>query len=219
MTRGQPSACYKAKTRYPPRSTVAVQWAGRRPPTIHPRCRCWRGHPQDSQSQSEENTRGILDQIRRSSLSIVPATDEAVFTATRFKMSHIPAHGFAVVTAARMDSILISGGPDVGQLGNRIQLDKLEPGEESGLHCSVNRWSPTCSSPIRAPIAPLAVPRPDSHLRSPDAHLSRLGPSHSLCAGNVAPETRQDRRVHKAEVEYRIKWSTLHTMSRKRISQ
>ncbi len=69
-----------------------------------------------------------LDSIRRLSLTIVPATEEAVFNAARFKMSYTISYAgaFAVATADELDAVLMTGDPEIEQLEDRIQLEMLD---------------------------------------------------------------------------------------------
>jgi len=69
-----------------------------------------------------------LDDIRCLSLTVVPATEEAVFTAARFKMRRAISYAdaFAVATTENLDAILVTGDPELEQLKHQIQIEKLE---------------------------------------------------------------------------------------------
>jgi predicted nucleic acid-binding protein len=76
------------------------------------------------ESEAEE-TLGV---IRRLSLTVVPATEEAVFNAARFKMSHAISYAdaFAAAAAEELEAVLVTGDSELEQLEGRIQLKKLE---------------------------------------------------------------------------------------------
>jgi len=78
--------------------------------------------------RGERDALETLNSIRRLSLAVVPATEEAVFKAARFKMSYTISYAdaFAVATAEELDAILMTGDPEIEQLEDRIQLEKLE---------------------------------------------------------------------------------------------
>jgi ribonuclease VapC len=69
-----------------------------------------------------------LDEIGRLSLTVVPATNEAVFAAARFKMRYAISYAdaFAAATAEELGAVLVTGDPELEQLENRIQMEKLE---------------------------------------------------------------------------------------------
>jgi predicted nucleic acid-binding protein len=78
--------------------------------------------------KGEREAMETLDSIRRLSLIIVPATEEAVFKAARFKMSYTISYAdaFAVATAAELDAVLMTWDPEIEQLEDRIQLEMLD---------------------------------------------------------------------------------------------
>ncbi len=78
--------------------------------------------------KGESEAQKTLDEIRRLSLTVVPATDEAVFAAAGFKMCYAISYAdaFAVATAAEMGAVLVTGDPELGQLENQIRVEKLE---------------------------------------------------------------------------------------------
>jgi predicted nucleic acid-binding protein len=79
-------------------------------------------------AKGESEARETLDDIRRLSLTVVPVTDEAVFNAARLKMSYAISYAdaFAAAVAEELDAVLVSGDPELEQLEDRLQLEKLE---------------------------------------------------------------------------------------------
>lgn len=78
--------------------------------------------------KGESEARETLGVIQRLSLTVVPATEEAVFNAAGFKMSHTISYAdaFAAAAAEELDAVLVTGDSELGQLEGRIQLEKLE---------------------------------------------------------------------------------------------
>ena len=78
--------------------------------------------------KGEEEAWSTLDDIRRLPLTVVPATEKAVFSAARLKMRYpiSYADAFAAATAEALDAILVTGDPELAQLGNHIQIERLE---------------------------------------------------------------------------------------------
>ena len=78
--------------------------------------------------KGEREAHETLDDIRRLSLTVAPATEEAVFAAARFKMRYAISYAdaFAAATADDLDAILVTGDPELGQLEHCIQIEKLE---------------------------------------------------------------------------------------------
>jgi predicted nucleic acid-binding protein len=68
-----------------------------------------------------------LNDIRRLSLSIVPASDEMVLAAADFKLEYAISYAdaFAAALADRTGATLVSGDPEFDQLQGRIKLEKL----------------------------------------------------------------------------------------------
>lgn len=68
-----------------------------------------------------------LEKLRQLSLTIVPASDEMVTAAARFKMEHTISYAdaFAVALADRPDATLVSGDPEIELLQDRIKIEKL----------------------------------------------------------------------------------------------
>ena len=75
----------------------------------------------------EREAEDTLEQIRHLSMTIVPATDQAVLAAARFKIGHAISYAdaFAATTAQRLNGILVTGDPELLRLGNEMQIEKL----------------------------------------------------------------------------------------------
>jgi len=78
--------------------------------------------------KGENEAQETLDQIRRLSLTVVPASEEAVFAAVRFKMrcAISYADAFAAATTEDLGAVLVTGDPELEQLEDRIRIEKLE---------------------------------------------------------------------------------------------
>ena len=78
--------------------------------------------------KGETEARETLEEIRRLSLTVVPATGEAVFAAARFKMRDVLSYAdaFAAATAEDLDAVLVTGDPELEHLEDRIRMEKLE---------------------------------------------------------------------------------------------
>jgi len=86
--------------------------------------------------RGEDEARETLDEIRRLSLTVVPATEEAVFAAAGFKMRYAISYAdaFAAATAVERDAVLVTGDPELQQLENRIRMEKLKRSEATRSH-------------------------------------------------------------------------------------
>jgi predicted nucleic acid-binding protein len=69
-----------------------------------------------------------LVDIERLSLTILPASKEAILAAADLKMQYAISYAdaFAAATAEGQGAVLVTGDPDLMQLGDRIQLERLE---------------------------------------------------------------------------------------------
>ncbi|NOX63088.1 MAG: type II toxin-antitoxin system VapC family toxin [Chloroflexi bacterium] len=78
--------------------------------------------------KGEEVAFKTLADIRRLPLSIIPATEEAIFAAVRLKIRHpiSYADAFAASTAISLKATLMTGDPELLQLGERFQVEKLQ---------------------------------------------------------------------------------------------
>lgn len=78
--------------------------------------------------KEEKEAQETLDEIHRLSLTVVPATEEAVFRAVKFKMRYAISYAdaFAAATAEDLAAVLVTGDPELEQLGDRIRIEKLE---------------------------------------------------------------------------------------------
>ncbi len=78
--------------------------------------------------KGEREAQATLVEIRRLSLTVVPATEEAVLAAAGFKARYAISYAdaFAVAIATDLGAILVTGDPELGQLGDRLQIERLE---------------------------------------------------------------------------------------------
>jgi predicted nucleic acid-binding protein len=78
--------------------------------------------------RGEDEAQETLHQIRRLSLTILPATEEAIFAAAGFKMVHSISYAdaFAAAAAESLDAVLVTGDPELVQLEQQIQIEKLQ---------------------------------------------------------------------------------------------
>ena len=83
--------------------------------------------------KGEAEARETLDQIRQSSLVVVPATEEAVLAAAGLKMHYSISYAdaFAAAIADQLSGILVTGDPELEQLASRIKIEKLERGAKT----------------------------------------------------------------------------------------
>jgi predicted nucleic acid-binding protein len=79
-------------------------------------------------SRGEEAAWETLDQIRRLSLAVIPACEEAVWAAVRFKIQFAISYAdaFAAATADELKAILVTGDPELLALATGIPIEKLE---------------------------------------------------------------------------------------------
>jgi predicted nucleic acid-binding protein len=77
--------------------------------------------------KGEDEAWQTLDQIRRLPLTVVPAGEESVFAAARFKMHHAISYAdaFAAATADELGATLLTGDVELEQL-NQIEIEMLE---------------------------------------------------------------------------------------------
>lgn len=70
----------------------------------------------------------ILAQIRHLPITIVPASDDAVWAAVRYKMHHSISYAdaFALATAESLGATLATGDPELIQLADQVPIEKLE---------------------------------------------------------------------------------------------
>jgi uncharacterized protein len=69
-----------------------------------------------------------LDQLRRLPLTIAPADERSVFSAARLKMHHTIsfADAFAAAITADLDATLVTGDPELAQLGGCMRIEGIE---------------------------------------------------------------------------------------------
>ena len=79
-------------------------------------------------AKGESEALETLHQIRLLPLNLLPASEEAVFAAIGFKIHHpiSYADAFAMAAADSLGAVLVTGDPELLQLHDQIQLEKLE---------------------------------------------------------------------------------------------
>ena len=79
-------------------------------------------------SQGQEAAWETLDQIRRLSLVVIPAGEEAVWAAVRFKIQFAISYAdaFAAATAGELKATLVTGDPELLALATGIPIERLE---------------------------------------------------------------------------------------------
>jgi ribonuclease VapC len=77
--------------------------------------------------QGEEAAQSALQDLLRLSWAIVPATDDRVFAAATLKMRYpiSYADAFAAASAAEYDAALLTGDPELEQLGGSLKIERL----------------------------------------------------------------------------------------------
>ena len=77
--------------------------------------------------KGEREAQETLDGIRRLPVTILPASDEAVLAAARFKMQYAISYADAFAAAAADDrgAVLVSGDAELWQLAGRIGIERL----------------------------------------------------------------------------------------------
>lgn len=78
--------------------------------------------------KGEDEAWKTLDQLRNLPLTVIPATEEAVFAAVDFKIHHTISYAdaFAAATADELGAVLVTGDPELLQFGDRVQIERLE---------------------------------------------------------------------------------------------
>jgi predicted nucleic acid-binding protein len=78
--------------------------------------------------RGKEEAEVILARIRRLPITIVPASDDAVWAAVWYKMHHAISYAdaFALATAASLGATLATGNPELVQLAGQVPMEKLE---------------------------------------------------------------------------------------------
>lgn len=77
--------------------------------------------------KGEAEAQKTLEQISRLSLTVLPATDERVLAAARWKIHHAISYAdaFAAAAAAELKATLVTGDPELESLEGEIQIEKL----------------------------------------------------------------------------------------------
>lgn len=78
--------------------------------------------------KGEEEASRVLETLRQAKLAIVPASDDRVLAAARFKMRHAISYAdaFAAATADSIGGTLVTGDPELIALAGQIVIEKLE---------------------------------------------------------------------------------------------
>jgi predicted nucleic acid-binding protein len=78
--------------------------------------------------RGETEANETLAQIRRLPITIVLASDDAVWAAVRYKMHYAISYAdaFAVATAEKLDAALVTGDAELVQLAGQVSIEKLE---------------------------------------------------------------------------------------------
>ncbi|MBN1656957.1 MAG: type II toxin-antitoxin system VapC family toxin [Anaerolineae bacterium] len=78
--------------------------------------------------RGEAEASEILAQIRRLPITIVSASNDAVWAAVRYKMHHAISYAdaFALATAESLGATLATGDPELIQLADEVPIEKLE---------------------------------------------------------------------------------------------
>lgn len=78
--------------------------------------------------KGEDEAWKTLDQLRNLPLTVIPATEEAVFAAVDLKIHYTISYAdaFAAATADELGAVLVTGDPELLQFGDRVQIERLE---------------------------------------------------------------------------------------------
>jgi len=78
--------------------------------------------------RGEAEAEELLARIRRLPITIVPASDDAVWAAVRYKMQYAISYAdaFALATAESLGATPVTGDPELVQLANVVPIEKLE---------------------------------------------------------------------------------------------
>lgn len=77
--------------------------------------------------KGEDEAWKTLEQMRHLPLTLVPASEEAVFAAVDFKIHHTISYAdaFAAAAADELDAMLITGDPELWQLEHLFRIERL----------------------------------------------------------------------------------------------
>jgi predicted nucleic acid-binding protein len=77
--------------------------------------------------KGEKEADATLGQLRRLPMTVLPASEEAVFAAVRFKMHYTISYAdaFAAAATEALDATLVSGDPELMQLERKLAIEKL----------------------------------------------------------------------------------------------
>jgi predicted nucleic acid-binding protein len=78
--------------------------------------------------KGEIEAQETLEKLRRLPLTVVPATEGAVFSAAGFKMRHAISYAdaFAAAAADELGAVLVTGDPELLSLGDQIRTEGLK---------------------------------------------------------------------------------------------
>ncbi|MFO7917170.1 MAG: PIN domain-containing protein [Anaerolineales bacterium] len=78
--------------------------------------------------KDEDEAWKTLDQLRNLPLTVIPATEDAVFAAVDFKIHYTISYAdaFAAATADELGAVLVTGDPELLQLGDRVRIERLK---------------------------------------------------------------------------------------------
>jgi predicted nucleic acid-binding protein len=76
----------------------------------------------------EAEAQETLDLIRRLPLTVLPATEDAVFSAVAFKIHYAMSYAdaFAAAAAESLDAPLLTGDPELVALQDRLTIEQLQ---------------------------------------------------------------------------------------------
>lgn len=79
-------------------------------------------------TKGELEAQATLLDIRNLPVNIIPASEESVFAAARYKIRYTISYAdaFAAATAKSLNAILVTGDPELVQLMDHLQIEKLE---------------------------------------------------------------------------------------------
>ena len=77
--------------------------------------------------KGEEEAAATLEGIRLLAVTTVPASEDLVFAAATLKMHHAISYAdaFALASAERLSATVLTGDPELVQLGDQFQIERL----------------------------------------------------------------------------------------------
>ena len=85
-------------------------------------------------ARGESAAMEALEQMRRLPIKVIPATEEALWPAVRYRMHHAISHADACAAAAAesLDASLATGDPELAELRGVIEVEELRRGVAKG---------------------------------------------------------------------------------------